>query len=145
MVRRSGNLVTLAVQLAGLARCYAMAGRGAEAMDTINATIAEAEECEENYTLPFLLMAKADCALLSDPPETTTAEAGLLRAVEIAGEQKNRSWRLRAATALAELLHEKNRDAEARALLRPLYEEFTEGFGTPDLQRAKTVLDRLTA
>lgn len=145
VVRRSGNLVTLAVQLAGLARCYAMAGRGAEAMDTINSTIAEAEQYEENYALPFLLIAKADCALLADPPDPSDAETSLLRAVEIAGEQNNLSWRLRAATGLAELLHKRDRDGEARALLAPLYDEFTEGFGTPDLQRAKAVLDRLTA
>ena len=50
---------------------------------------------------------------------------------------------LRAACSLAELVAENGEAGEARALLEPLYGWFTEGFGTPDLQEAKVLLDRL--
>ena len=33
--------------------------------------------------------------------------------------------------------------AEARGLLAPVYDRFTEGFGTQDLKEAKAVLDEL--
>jgi len=51
------------------------------------------------------------------------------------------SWELRAATILARLLRDRNRIGEARDLLAPIYDRFTEGFGTADLQSAKRLLD----
>jgi predicted ATPase len=53
------------------------------------------------------------------------------------------SWELRAATSLARLL--RDRIGEARDLLAPIYERFTEGFGTADLQAAKQLLDELNS
>ncbi len=51
---------------------------------------------------------------------------------------------LRAAISLARLWRDQNRMAVAGDLLAPLYAWFTEGFDTPDLQDAKTLLDELT-
>ena len=51
------------------------------------------------------------------------------------------SWELRAATSLARLLRDRNRIGEARDLLAPIYQRFTEGFGTADLQSQKRLLD----
>jgi predicted ATPase len=51
------------------------------------------------------------------------------------------SWELRSATSLARLLREHGRPADAIACLRPVYERFTEGFGTADLIAAKQLLD----
>ena len=55
------------------------------------------------------------------------------------------SWELRAATSLARLLCDRDRDriGEARDLLAPIYQRFTEGFGTADLQSAKRLLAEL--
>jgi predicted ATPase len=52
---------------------------------------------------------------------------------------------LRAAVSLARLLSAQGRRAEARDILAPIYTRFTEGFDTPDLQEAKTLLDALDA
>jgi predicted ATPase len=51
---------------------------------------------------------------------------------------------LRAATSLARLLPDQGRSAEALALLRPVYNRFTEGFATADLRAAKALLDELS-
>ena len=48
---------------------------------------------------------------------------------------------LRPATILARLLRDRNRIGEARDQLAPIYDRFTEGFGTADLQSAKRLLD----
>jgi predicted ATPase len=40
-------------------------------------------------------------------------------------------------------LREQGRPADARALLQPVYNRFTEGFDTADLQAAKALLDAL--
>jgi predicted ATPase len=50
---------------------------------------------------------------------------------------------LRAASSLAGLLGDDGRRTEARAVLEPLYDAFTEGFDSPDLRAAKALLDQL--
>jgi predicted ATPase len=50
---------------------------------------------------------------------------------------------LRAATSLARLWRDRGCLTEAMALLQPVYDRFTEGFDTADLQRAKNLLEQL--
>jgi predicted ATPase/class 3 adenylate cyclase len=69
------------------------------------------------------------------------AEAWLQRALDVARRQEAKSLELRAAISLARLWQEQGKRAEARELLAPIYDWFTEGFDTADLQEAKTVLD----
>jgi class 3 adenylate cyclase len=54
-----------------------------------------------------------------------------------------RGYELRAATSLARLWAEQGRRGEARDLLAPLYDWFTEGFDSADLKEAKRLLDQL--
>jgi predicted ATPase len=48
------------------------------------------------------------------------------------------------AVSLARLRCDQGRRAEARDLLAPVYDWFTEGFDTADLKDAKALLDELT-
>jgi predicted ATPase len=50
---------------------------------------------------------------------------------------------LRATVSLTRLRRDQGRRAEAREFLAPVYGWFTEGFATPDLKEAKTLLDEL--
>jgi hypothetical protein len=47
------------------------------------------------------------------------------------------------ATSLARLWRDQGRRAEARDVLAPVYDWFTEGFDTADLKDAKALLDEL--
>jgi len=76
---------------------------------------------------------------------TAAAEQHFRRAIDWARRQGALSWELRAATSLARLRLEQDRGHEAKALLQPVYNRFTEGFGTADLKAVKTVLDSLPA
>jgi hypothetical protein len=49
----------------------------------------------------------------------------------------------RAAASLARLHHDQGRCAEARGLLAPVSDWFTEGFEAPDLKEAKALLEQL--
>lgn len=70
-------------------------------------------------------------------------EISLNNAISTARKQSARSWELRAATDLANLMKNQGRIEEAKTLLGGIYGWFTEGFDTPDLIRAKTLLDEL--
>jgi tetratricopeptide (TPR) repeat protein len=67
----------------------------------------------------------------------------LSEALHIAQRQQAKSYELRAATSLARLWGEQGRRAEARELLAPVYDWFTEGFDTADLKDAKALLAEL--
>ena len=71
------------------------------------------------------------------------AERCFRRALEIAREQKAKSYELGVATSLARLLLGRGERDGARALLAPVYDWFTEGFDTKDLKDAKALLDEL--
>ncbi len=64
------------------------------------------------------------------------------RSIEVARQQEAKSLELRAATSLALLLREE-RPSEARGVLEPVFEWFSEGFELPDLRRAKRLLDEI--
>jgi predicted ATPase len=73
-----------------------------------------------------------------------TAKELFRQALNLATSQEALSWELRAATSLARLLRDQRRPADAFAYLRPIYDRFTEGFGTADLVAAKQLLDELS-
>ena len=68
----------------------------------------------------------------------------LKEALRLAQAQQAKTYELRAAVNLARLWGEQGRRAEARELLAPVYNWFTEGFDTADLEETKALLDELT-
>ena len=72
------------------------------------------------------------------------AEDAFKRAIEIAREQNAKSLELRAAMDLASLWGVRGKADQARELLCPVYEWFTEGLDTSDLRQAKELLEVLT-
>jgi predicted ATPase len=71
------------------------------------------------------------------------AEAWLQRALDVARRQEAKSLELRAAMSLARLWQQQGKRDEARELLVLVYDWFTEGFDTADLQEARALLDEL--
>ena len=71
------------------------------------------------------------------------AEACFRQALDVARRQQAKSWELRAAMSLARLWQGQGKRAEARQLLAPIYDWFTEGFDTADLREAKGLLEAL--
>jgi tetratricopeptide (TPR) repeat protein len=72
------------------------------------------------------------------------AEACFLKAIEIAQRQQAKSLELRATTSLARLWQQQGKQQEAHRMLSEIYNWFTEGFDTKDLQEAKTLLEELS-
>jgi predicted ATPase len=61
----------------------------------------------------------------------------------MAREQGALFWELRIALSVARLRVSQGRHHEARALLASVYDQFTEGFATADMQAALTMLEGL--
>jgi class 3 adenylate cyclase/tetratricopeptide (TPR) repeat protein len=83
--------------------------------------------------------------ILKSSGDGAAAEQNFRAAIAVASAQGAKSWELRAATSLASLLAAGGRQAEARAVLAPIYGWFTEGFATHDLTAARSLLDTLGA
>ena len=77
------------------------------------------------------------------PNSQAEAEECFLKAIDIAQHQQAKSWELRASTSLARLWQQQGKKKEAHKLLTDVYNWFSEGFDTKDLQEAKTLLEEL--
>src|SRR5262249_52772313 len=135
-----GKLVTTRFSV-WLAEACLKAGHIAASLDWIKAaaehvrTYDEGDhEAEMHRVHGELLLARA---------RTGEAEEYLRRSMEIARRQKAKSFELRTAMVLAQHWQREGRRQAARDLLAPIFGWFSEGFDTPDLQKAKALLDEL--
>jgi predicted ATPase len=120
------------------------AGKIVEGLASVDEAIARSEETEEHRLIAELLRIKGELLRLhGGPSAAATAEDHFRRALDWARRQGALSWELRAATSLARLMRDQGRAADALALLQPVYDRFTEGFGTADLKQAQALLDEL--
>ena len=110
----------------------------------IEGAIERSQSDEELWATAELLRVKGELVRMQAIPEASAAAEDQFRhALELSRHQGALSWELRAATSLARLWYEQSRPAEALALLQPVYDRFTEGFGATDLIAAKQLLDAL--
>ena len=121
------------------------AGRREEALNEIETALTAAVETRELYMHAELLRQKGQLLLEISEENTEAAERCYLESLEVAGNQSAISCELRTLMDLAQLRQTQGRIPEARELLASTYEKFTEGFSSPDLQRAKAVLAELDA
>jgi predicted ATPase len=109
----------------------------AEAMSTVETAKERWFEAEGNRIA-------GEIALKSPEPDAAKAEAYFKRALAVARQQQAKSWELRAAMSLARLWRDQGKSKQARELLAPVYDWFTEGFDTLDLKQAKALLEQLS-
>jgi predicted ATPase len=120
------------------------AGRVADAAAAIDEAVKRAELTEERWCFPELLRIQGGVARRLGGPDAAQLGTDLyMRALDWARREGALSWELRAATSLARLWRDEDRSPDATALLRPVYDRFTEGFATADLKAAKALLDAL--
>jgi len=132
--------------LALLAEAYGNAGQVheglhvmTEALDVIGTTRELAWEAEL-YRIKGELLLNAKCKMRN---KEWTPEDCFKKALDVARDQQAKSWELRAAMSLSRLWQQQDRQADARQLLKEVYNWFTEGFDTADLQEAKVLLEKL--
>jgi predicted ATPase len=137
-----------------LASALASEGRASEAFALVGEAFSRVHSHEERWWEPELyrvlgeLLAQqgADGVLLFSPATAECAhdpEACFVRALELARQNRARSFELRAALSLAKLWQARGNTQPARALLAESYGWFSEGFATSDLRRARELLTEL--
>ena len=126
-----------------LARGFAASGRFTEGITLVDETIRLVEAKGGSYYVPELLRLKGSILLAMPKPRTEDAEEYFTRSLELSRDQGSRAWELRTATDLAALWAGQGRAKEARGLLLPVFEQFTEGSDTADLEAAEHLLATL--
>ena len=82
-------------------------------------------------------------SLRPNPRIQAEAEACFHKAIETAQQQQAKSFELRAVMSLSRLWQRQDKNEQARLMVAEIYDWFTEGFDTKDLQEAKALLDDL--
>jgi predicted ATPase/DNA-binding winged helix-turn-helix (wHTH) protein len=125
--------------LSQMAEALGHAGQVADGLAAVERGI---DRSQRGWLAPELLRIKGEL-LLSKGTAGTTVEDVFRQALDWAREHGSLSWELRAATSLAHLLYKQGHSNDAAAVLQPIYNRFTEGFGTADLVAAKQLMDEL--
>jgi predicted ATPase len=139
--RATGAQAWVPYHIALLARACEIAGEIEEAVTQLDDAFQILKKTGERWFEAELYRQKGRLLLRQGAAEPV--EKLYRKALSIAQEQEAKLWELRAAASLARLWRDQGRRAAARVLLAPVYSRFTEGFATPDLKAAKTLLDEL--
>jgi predicted ATPase/DNA-binding winged helix-turn-helix (wHTH) protein len=127
--------------LGDLARGLAGLERFDEAVAALDRALARAESGGGRWCKAELIRTKGEVLLQQGPGNEALAEDRFLAAMEFARRQGAIFWELRAALSAARLrVSQKNR-AGAAGILEPVYNRFSEGFGTADMLAAKQLLE----
>jgi predicted ATPase len=112
-----------------------------DGMSAISEALSLIEETGERHVIPELYRIRGELLVRTKKGDP---EADYLKALELARQQGTRLFELRAAMSLAQLWADQHKCAEARDLLVPIYDWFTEGFNAPDLNSARDQMEGLT-
>jgi tetratricopeptide (TPR) repeat protein len=116
-------------------------GQFEEALFTINGAIARATNSGVELDLSELLRIKSQ--ILAAQNDRESAVNCLTEALAVARTQSALAWELRSTMVLARLLAEDGQRDQARHTLALVYDRFTEGFETADLELARALLEDL--
>src|SRR5690242_3071699 len=138
-----GGKVRCPILKAFLAEAMGLSGDLDNALDLLDEAIAQIERpgWGERYFYAETLRLKGWA--LSLKGDLAGAERNFNASLTWARRQQAKMWELRTSTSLARLWQSQGRRQDAYELLAPVYDWFTEGFDTKDLQEAKVLLAEL--
>jgi predicted ATPase len=143
--RSTGSTLRVPTDLSYLASAYLKVGEYEDAERCIREAMTAVESTDERWYEAEVNRIAGEVALHSPNSETSNSERYFERALTIAREQQAKSWELRAAMSLARLWRSQGKPHQARELLAPVHDWFTEGFDTRDLTEARALLDALAS
>ena len=146
--RATGAEVSRPYLPALLAEAHEKAGQVEEGLSSLAEALAAVDNSGERWYEAELYRLKGELTLQSkvesQKSKAEEAEACFLKAIEVARKQQAKFLELRATTSLARLWQQQAKRSEAHKLLAEVYDWFTEGFDTKDLQEAKALIEELS-
>jgi class 3 adenylate cyclase/predicted ATPase len=143
-VRNTGTALDQPLAMAQLVEVLAASERHDEALDLLDTAIEHVNRTNERLFEAELYRLKGEQIHANGSGDAANAEKFYLQSLDIAQKQQAKSWELRTATSLARLWRQQNKADDARNILQPVYDWFTEGFETADLVDAKALLKSLS-
>jgi predicted ATPase len=142
-MRATGQAGTIPYFCTALADVCDRLGRTADGLKALAEAHTLVEQQEERVWEAEVYRLRG--VLLLKQPGTPQAEAEtwLRQALDVARRQEAKSLELRAAMSLTRLWQQQGKRQKAYDLLAEVYDWFTEGFDTADLQDAKALLEEL--
>jgi predicted ATPase len=142
LIERAGTRIFLSRVCGVVAEIELMGGRYAEGLREVEKALRVSSEIGESFYVSRLLQTRAMLMLAVDQKDYSI-EQTLRRSLDLAITQGAKALELRAAVRLADLWSCQNKHDQARQLLRPICDWFTEGQDTPDFRQAAEMLHRL--
>jgi predicted ATPase len=122
-----------------LAEIYGKTGQPDEGLKRLAEAAELVEKTDERWAAAEMNRLRG--MLLLSTKEGDAAEDSFNQALAVARQQGAKFWELRAATNLARLWRDQGKSQQARELLAPVYEWFTEGLDTHVLKEARALLN----
>jgi class 3 adenylate cyclase/tetratricopeptide (TPR) repeat protein len=126
-----------------LAQAEAACGYHDDALENIAAGLLDVKDTGQNAFASTLHCTEGEILSTREPSNPAPAERAFLSAIEIAREQKTRSFELRAALGLAKLYQRTCRAAYARSVLAPALQGLSPSADFPDVAEARSHLSML--
>jgi len=142
--RATGAALNVPYLCTVLAEVAVYLGHTADGLQALVEAHTLVEQNEERYWEAEIYRLQGVLLLRQPGTPQVEAEARFQQALDVARRQEAKSLELRAAMSLSRLWQQQGKQAEAHALLAPVYAWFTEGFDTADLQEARALLQELT-
>ena len=137
----TGAELTLTYQFSTLCKAYTAAGRFEDAHQALERGLTLVAENEEKCEEAELYRSKGEL-LLAQSSDQAAAESCFQQSLETARRQNGKAFELRTTMSLARLRHQQGHHEEAHSALAEVYNTWTEGFTTPDLQDAAELLEK---
>jgi predicted ATPase len=141
--RSTGASLWMPMHLAHLIGAYADVGHFDQAQRCVDEAVTLMHQTKERWYESDIHRIAGEVAMRTADTDLARAEALFGQALDVARTQQAKSFELRAAMSLARLWREQKRYDEARGLLAPIYNWYSEGFDTHDLRQARDLLGKL--
>jgi class 3 adenylate cyclase/predicted ATPase len=141
--RSTGASLWVPVFLTHLISAHADLGQFDEAQRFVVEAMTLVQQTKERWYDAEIHRVAGEIEMRTPKRDACKAETYLRHALDVAQAQQAKASELRAATSLAGLWRDRGKCGEARGLLAPIHDWYSEGFDTNDLRQAKALLDTL--
>ena len=144
LYQESGTLFQLSIMKGVLAELYNDIGHPEHGLEILNEILRPNVNREEQLYEAELLRLQGEFMLQISMESAQQAESLFQQSLTVARQQEAKAWELRTAMSLARLWDKQGKSQQAYELLTPVYDWFTEGFTSKDLQEAKLLLSYIS-